>query len=215
LALREEIASAIEHEKWLVERTNAAQVPSRRRNQMMGGLLFQVQENATAVRVLLTGEHRLYGAAAALVRPLFEMYVRALWVRSIASDEEFELVSTDDNRWPLGMEKMAKAVDDQLGLNGWLSGIERRYWDAFCSYAHGGLRLIARRNSPEAIEDVATEEEAIEILRFAVLMSLLAGSVWCELAGDVEGATEASARARPYLGKVDDKPEPEPERVTS
>ena len=89
----------------------------------------------------------------------------------------------------------------KVGFKGWLSGLQAAYWDAFCSYAHGGLRLIARRNSAEAIEDVATEDEAIQVLRFAVLMSLMAGSVWCDLASDAEGATEASARAKPYLTK--------------
>lgn len=207
MTLRDEIAAAIEQETWLTERTRAAAIPNHPRHQMMGGLFYQVQENASAVRVLLSFEHPLYGAAAALVRPMLEMFVRGLWVRDCATDEQFNRVSSPENdgsSWPVLMAEMTADVDAKAGFNGWLVGLQQRYWKAFCSYAHGGLRLIARRNSSEAIESTATEEEMIEIVRFAVLMSLFATSIWCEIAGDAEGAREAAARAEPHLAK----PEP-------
>jgi len=43
MSLRDEIAVALEQDKWLADRTNAAAVPSHPRHQMMGGLLFHVQ----------------------------------------------------------------------------------------------------------------------------------------------------------------------------
>jgi hypothetical protein len=213
LSLRDEIAAADEHERWLTARMRAANIPTHPRHQMMGGLFFQVQENASAVRILLSVQHPHYGSAAALLRPIFEMFVRALWVRDCANEQQFEHVTNpenDDFVWPVLMKEMTIAVDQRGGFNGLLTGIQQgKVWKAMCSYSHGGLRLIARRNSAEAIESTATEEEMIEVMRFAVLMSLFATSIWCEIAGDAEGAKEASARAKPYLVKpAAAKPEP-------
>lgn len=200
MSLRDEISAAIQQEKWLTTRSIAVAILNHPRHQMMGGLFYQVQENASAVRVLLSVPHPLYGSAAALIRPIFEMYVRGLWVRDCATDGQFEQVSTkDDEHWPVGIKGMTEAVDATSGCNGWLANLQKTYWDAFCSYSHGGLRLIARNNSSEAIESTVTEDESIEILRFAVMMSLLATSIWCDIGGDIEGATEASCRAKSYL----------------
>ena len=84
MALRDEDRSG-DRAREMARRTHeCSRSPSHPRHQMLGGLLFQAQKNATAVRVLLSFEHPLYGSAAALVRPIFEMYVRALWVREVA-----------------------------------------------------------------------------------------------------------------------------------
>ncbi|MGA9340839.1 MAG: hypothetical protein WBV61_00710 [Rhodanobacteraceae bacterium] len=200
MSLKEEISAAIEQEEWITVRSNAVMIPTHPRHQMMGGLFYQVLEHAVAVRVLLGLPHPLHGSAAALMRPIFEMYVRGLWIRDCATDAQFEQVSSkDDERWPVGIEKMTEAVDEKIGFNRWLTDLQKKYWDAFCSYAHGGLRLIARNNSSEAIESRVTEEESIEILRFVVLISLFATSIWCDIAGDADGAKEAASRAKSYL----------------
>ncbi len=203
MPIAEEIAQARAHEHWIWDSAAGVGVVADVRRRFAGGLLYQVIENAGAVRALLVvvdGEPR-YGSAAALVRPIFEMFVRALWVNNCADDDEVAHVSepaNDDEAWNPRIRAMTQIVDDRNALGGRLLGLHDRYWNAFCSYAHGGLRIVGRRNADDFIGNVATEGEMIEIVRFATLMALLAASVWFDIAGSGELARQATARAAPY-----------------
>ena len=59
------------------------------RNRVSGALFDTVLDHANAIIVLI--ENRIYSSAYALVRPLFEGFVRATWLLNCATDDEIEL----------------------------------------------------------------------------------------------------------------------------
>jgi hypothetical protein len=55
--------------------------------------------------IWLLKDAKLYGAAFALVRPVFDAWLRALWIIAFATTEEIERASRDELRFP-PMDKM-------------------------------------------------------------------------------------------------------------
>lgn len=62
---------------------NGVQIPADDRPKIVGALFDIVHEHHQAVVILV--RHRLYGAASALMRSIFESYVRGLWFPSSPS----------------------------------------------------------------------------------------------------------------------------------
>jgi hypothetical protein len=69
------------------------EIKSNDRFRIAAGSLDMVLEHQKAI-VLLTS-HCLYGSAAALVRLIFESYVRSVWFYYSASDEELHEFKND------------------------------------------------------------------------------------------------------------------------
>ena len=67
--------------------TQELTVPNDDRSRLSLGLLQLVQEHHASIVILI--QHQQYGSAFALLRPLYEAYVRGVWLAQVASDREF------------------------------------------------------------------------------------------------------------------------------
>ena len=131
---------------------------------LIGSYLDTVIEHHESIMLLVRNEK--YGSAFALLRPVYESLLRACWVNACANESQLrKLRSTDNHKdiFPLHKDLLRKLTESygesfqDLGST----------WDALCSYAHSGLRQLARRGFRGAKQHGYTPRSIIEVIDFA------------------------------------------------
>ena len=123
--------------KWLDEQINDTEFKSEVRSQIAVSCLDLTLEYQKAIVVLIS--QSLYGSAFALVRVIFEAYVRGVWLYRCASDADLELFMDDklDQKKKIG--RLIEDLEKLPGFNrGVLSKAKTAWFDAMCSYTHSG-----------------------------------------------------------------------------
>lgn len=179
--LAQESASLI---RWLDERLNDMPLSSDLRHRLAGGSFYIVFEHHRAVVTLIAGLH--YTTARAVMRPIFETYVRGLWLWHCATQREIERFEKHDIE-KKSFVAILEAVEAVKGFEGkTLSAIKARFWKPMNAYVHSGFQQIVRHQTEEAIEVVNDPEEAKELLVFANLMGCMAAVLTAGLSGRTE-----------------------------
>lgn len=143
------------------------------RLRLSGACFDQVQEHVRATYLLL--RHGLTGSAFSLVRVTFETFYRGLWLRHCATDQELADFQKKDELPK--QTPIIKAVESIDAYNaGVLSRLSKDYWSAMCSYVHGGYLTAVRRITSRGIEPNYSDEEIKQVILFASVWALTAGS---------------------------------------
>lgn len=130
-----------------------------------------VLEHFTGITALT--EKRVYGAAFALARPLFETFVRAVWLKDCATNDDLAAFQRDEFSRKFG-ETLGQIEQLESFRSGALSSLKKQAWSAMSSYTHGGIQQIARRVKGRAIDPNYTDEEIIEVLRLSQAFAMMA-----------------------------------------
>src|SRR5690242_10409004 len=136
------------------------------RHQLLILYMSMALEHFDAIFVLLyTG--KLIGSAMALLRPLVEASVRALWIVFVATDQQVEAVATDTHKFQV-FDTLIADLDRSLGNKSTFAGLGGKNWKALCGLTHTGAEQLARRLRPEGIVDIPYDEgEIIDIMQYA------------------------------------------------
>lgn len=145
-------------------------IPVGRRNRLALSCLDQVIEHHRSVCTLV--EQQLYGSAFTLVRPIFEGYVRGVWLTYCASEQEVDLYYLDEDlpRFKTLIEKIETVPGFESGV---LDGLRTNSWSAMCSYAHSGAMQASRRYTQNTVEPNYKTEEIIEVLKISASFALM------------------------------------------
>lgn len=152
-----------------------------------------VLEHFTGITALT--EKRVYGAAFALARPLFETFVRAVWLKDCATNDDLAAFERDEFSRKFG-ETLGQIERLESFRSGALSSLKKQAWSAMSSYTHGGIQQIARRVKGRAIDPNYTDEEIIEVLRLSQAFAMMAFIQIVLVAGKRD--LEAAAMQRLY-----------------
>lgn len=101
-----------EYVEWLRLLVHEKRLVSSKRARVALGCFALAQEHHHAI-VLLT-EHRLFGAAFALVRVGFEAYIRGEWLSRCATDEEIARFIRAEE--PPKLDKLLEAIEKTPGF---------------------------------------------------------------------------------------------------
>jgi hypothetical protein len=155
---------------WLDSRIDGLEVSSEERIRIVAGCLDTALEHHKAILLLIS--RTFFGSAFALVRLLFEAYVRGLWLNRCASAAELELFKAEklEKNFGVLIEEIEKIDGFKEGV---LSATKLKSWKPMNSYTHSGFMQIARRNTASTIEPNYTEEEVLEALNFSAAIGLL------------------------------------------
>ncbi len=148
------------------------------RNRVSGALFDTVLDHANAIIILI--ENKLYSSAYALVRPLFEGFVRATWLLNCSTDDEIELLVVKD-KFKNSFDDMLECIEAKKDWPKALSKAKKNAWNAMHSYTHGGLHQISRKIKASTIESDIDNEEIEEIICFAELIGSLSFSAMIEM----------------------------------
>lgn len=150
---------------------HGARINTDNRNMAAGGCFDVVLEHHKSVTLLI--EARLMGSAFALVRGIYESYVRGLWILYAATDDEIGKFLEDEIKASIGnmVERIEKVPGFEVGV---LSAIKSASYSSMCSYTHSGWRQVGRRFNNEYVEANYSDGEVEEVLSFTNTIALLA-----------------------------------------
>ena len=170
-------------------------VPGNERNRLSVSCFDVVHEHHRGIALLV--EHRLYGAAFTLARPIYEAFVRGVWLRLCVTEDQMQKVMDDEFSPSLpSLVSAIKKKDTNLGPI--LDKIRERHGPMFNSFTHTGFAQIARRNTQEHIEPNYDKKEVERILAFADGLAILAGFQIAIIADNNELAVELDKKIRQY-----------------
>lgn len=194
--LREDVASVLKSAQdlahWIAERQDGLEIKSKNSTRIPGVLLDLCLEHQVGITHLVTG--RMNGPAFALIRPQFEVLVRALWLCLCASTEEVQSF-IDTDHLALNFGELVQAIEKHDDFDGKiLSGIKKAAWKAMHGYTHGGMHQIARRIKEKCIEPSYEPEEIIEVLKVSGTLALMALQQIGRLAGNEQVIADVNKR---------------------
>ena len=165
-----EMSKLITH--WIYERVNGLSVKTDDETRVVAACFDMVLEHQQAVTILT--DFKLYGSAFTLARSAFEAYVRGVWLRNCATDEQWKEYLNDNFRTSFG-----KLIDDIEKLDAYSTGTllaaKNSCWDLLNSFTHTGLSQVYRRNTDEYIESNYSETDINKVVAFVNSISLLSG----------------------------------------
>jgi len=165
------IAKAFELHDWIAQRLDGLDISRERKVLLAVSCYDVVIEHHVGIATLL--KSRINGSAFALVRPLFETFVRGAWLRHCASDEQINHYVND--KLDLHFRQLLEAIENVDGFqDGVLSGLKKNAWHAMNSYTHGGMQQAGRRTSGAYIEPDFSSEEIVEVIKLAGSFALFA-----------------------------------------
>jgi hypothetical protein len=153
-------------------------------------LLTVTIDHAQGIRILL--EKGAYPSAAALMRVLFETYIRAMWISECANEKQVKtfinkdkVVSTEDKT--IHFKDLVKAVEASHDLPAYLSEIQANVWSGLNSLTHGGNIQLARNFDGKTIRHCYDNELVNEVIEFSTMLTCLAFSGILDLANNKNG----------------------------
>lgn len=185
---------------WLHEKVNGLAVRSDERTRMVASCFDIVLEHQQACTILT--ENKLYGSAFALARSTFEAYIRGIWLRECATDDQVQSFLKDDFR-----VKFQTMIDDIEQIEDYATGVlaaaKKAGWSTLNSFTHTGFNQVIRRNTDDYIESNYTEKDIEAIIGFVNSTALLAGLEIAKLAKTkIEFVQqEFIAKMKEYVGK--------------
>ena len=172
--------------KWIDEAIRGLEFQFNHKNIIAASCLDMSQEHHKAI--LLLSANDIFGSALALVRPTFESYIRGIWIKYCASENEM-------NRFKRGKIPdfyiLIEEIEKKDAFNcGTLSKIKHNSLKSMHDYTHTGIKQVTRRIGKEAIESNYDEDEIIEALNFTSSISCLSAIALCDIAENVEVANK-------------------------
>jgi hypothetical protein len=184
--------------RWINDRYRI-QLPTDRRARMANGCFDAALEFQAAIQLLAT--HELYGSMLALVRVLFEAFIRGSWLARCATDEQLEhFLAHDDipKTFDTLVVEVECAIGNQLGT---LLALKRNAWGMMNSFTHTGMLQIACRNSEGTTGANYTADDVETALRLAGVLGLLSAIEMATTAGNEALALETLERANQFAAR--------------
>ena len=194
-SLSKTIDNAKAFSTWLGTRMDNTSIPDTDRNIVALALIQQSLDLADAV-VLLVDEHKLHGPAYSIVRPLFESYVRGLWILRCAADKEVEAFLQD--KCP-NVPTLIRAICDHAPEHhAWIQDIAQGNLPIFNSFTHGGGTHVWRRYRTGQVEANYPEWELRYLILFGVEVRIRIGALFFDLIDDYSTCVELDKWANKF-----------------
>jgi hypothetical protein len=196
-------------------------IPDTKTVMVIGYVIIAIQHHRA---IWLLKDAELYGSAFALVRPVFDAWLRALWINAIATPEEIEEASHDRLRWrsvdqmlaeirPVYFghaQKEAAFADIADKLFYFLSGRKSEdrtlprdasLWDALNSYTHPGARQLTPLFTGTEVKQSYSEWNIAQGLNLATVALILLMRPFFISMGKQAEAEEVHALALQYFAE--------------
>lgn len=171
----------------------------------LSGLAFDGDEKIGLVLTAFSVAHEHHDAilalihsgrlasALALLRPCFEAMVRGLWLLRGGSEDQIDLYI--QGKGTFNVEALLKAVGrgPSADEDAFLHETWTKSKASLHQYTHVSFQLLARRMSPELMEEPVSPDEVADAVRFATATATLASIEVARLGGSAETEKQAMA----------------------
>lgn len=157
-------------------------------------LLAVAIDHAQGIKFCL--KNSAYPSAFALLRILFETYIRAMWLAKCANNEQLEkyinedkLVSKTNGKLIFG--DMVIEVEAAHELPAYFSKIKNHTWSGLNSITHSGAIQLQRNFSGNSIRHSYEKDHINEAIEFSTMIACMAFAALCDLATNTNGEIES------------------------
>ena len=181
--------------EWQENKLDGIEVPVNSRSRVYLGLLHLTHEHEKAIEILVG--RKLYGSVFSLIRPLFESYLRAIWLFHCANDAEFERFKRGKLDKTLG--ELIKDIERVEKYNvGVLSDIKAKNIKLMNDFTHGGISQALSRNRQDEISSNYPDEDIISAIIFAGSIGLMATMEIAYIIDNEDFAREILAKQKEF-----------------
>lgn len=185
--------------RWQDQKIHGLNIPSDERTRLVVGLIDLALEHEKSIGNLAT--NKFYGSVFALSRPLFEAYIRAVWLRSCATSDQLEQFKKGKINKTFG-----KLVEDIEKLQGYdvqvLSDIKNQSWEIMNDFTHGGILQTLGRNKVDFIEPNYPEKNILGAIDFAISIGLFLTMEVANIVSDETFAREVLDKMQSFSQNV-------------
>lgn len=191
-----DLSNACDISAFISTRLNEASIDASLRNRVVASCFAVALDHYDAVLALFGRTPKIYSSAFALMRLVFESYIRGMWLMYCATDEQIK--SFLDNTFELPktptminvIEKTANFEKKQLSTS------YSSDWKNLCDYTHTGALQVQRWNKSDSIEPNYSDDEVMEVIRFTRAYALLTAVSFAE------AVIKNNELANEFLGKA-------------
>lgn len=150
--------------------TNDVEMWQTEKNRAAAASFGITQDHHAAIVFLM--KNTFYSSSFALLRILFEAYLRGLWLKHCATDLQVSGLFRGDEPPKTMVEEIESTEAFDSGV---LSRFKKNSWSAMCDFTHTGGSHLQRWQSQDAVEPTFAPEELEECLNCAELFGAMAG----------------------------------------
>jgi hypothetical protein len=184
---------------WISRNIDELPMVAGKRSRLAAGCLHLAFDHHDAI-ILLT-EHAIYGSAFALLRLIFEAYVRGVWLLHCAS--EADLDSFEKDNFDKSFGSLIADLEKQEAFSvGVLSQAKQDSWKLFNSFTHSGSHHVRRRNTQNGIEANYPDQEIVAALDFAGAVAIMSTIGFATVAGNDDLARCAYEKSKLFSEQV-------------
>ena len=147
-------------------------LPNSKRLQLASACWHVTIEHSMAIVELVHAT--LHGSALALIRLMYEAYVRGMWLMYAATDEDIDRAGRD--KFPRTAVIVAALDRSPLFSSHPFSDLKNQSWERLCSFTHTGYQQIGARLTPQGIGFNYQNSEILEALLWADMIALAAAA---------------------------------------
>ena len=177
---------------WISEQTSGMPLPPDRRARMALGCLDLAIEHQAGICLL--ADKSLWGSVYALVRCMFDAFVRGVWLARCASElelESFELAGLRGKPFRDLVDEVERALGHSRGV---LSKLRTSSWAIFSDFTNAGADPGRRRGDPNGNGRNYPAADTDQALRLATALGLLSATELAALSGHRDVALACKAR---------------------
>jgi hypothetical protein len=192
--------------------------PGNLKNFVLGAYVDVALEHHKAIWLLT--DSKLYGSAFAMVRLVFDVYFRALWINRVATEQQIEQASQDEFKFPRMRRMLADIKQAYLRTSSSNEDVELaeqaergfeyigEMWKPFSSYTHSGGLQIRRRFTGDQVKSNYSENEIVEVLHWATIVLMMLLKVFFVSMGHYKEVEEIKTKRwwQQYVAKIKSLP---------
>jgi hypothetical protein len=192
-----ELSKAITKSKelsiWVSQNIDGLPMASDQRLRLSAGCLHLAFDHHDAIILLV--EHGIYGSAFALLRLIFEAYIRGIWLLHCASETDLDKFEQDKFNRTFG-SLIGDLEKHEAYSEGILSLVKQDSWNLLNSFTHSGFHHVRRRNTQNYIEANYPEGEIVAALNFAGAIAIMCTVGFSNIAGNEDLALKALEKSK-------------------
>jgi len=165
---------------WIGDQVDGLELNANERTRVSAALIsVSLGHHASMLELFGLGRH---ASALALLRSMIDCFVRAMWVKGFASDEEIRAFIAGND--PPGTQKLILQLESEGPIENLSSILSANQWATICDFNHGGGRMIVRHLTSEEIAPNFEAEELVEVVVAADAWALVCTCALADLADD-------------------------------
>lgn len=132
------------------------------------------------VAVIVLTNKDLHSSSEALLRPVIETYLRAMWAKYCANDTVLNKLQNDKGEFP-GLSKLLELVEKQVPAyqgTDFLSKKIKPLVSNMHDFTHGGIQSVARQYSGDSLSNNRASEDVKAKIYLVVFIAYL---ILCEI----------------------------------